>query len=143
VADEILARTDVMGGFLGERQRSADQTRDALPQRVIEALEAIGFPGVLCDGFVPLRRTHIGIGVVLIRMESGLLTVHQRDLGPQLFGTVTTAIPDMERNDLTRLGVHGDPNRLLIRFLLHKAPHLIGFQLPNHHVGGTKWQLNM
>ena len=26
---------------------------------------------------------------------------------------------------------------------LHKAPHLIGFPLPNHHVGWTRWQLNM
>jgi hypothetical protein len=55
VADEILDRTDVMGKFLGERQRSADRSRDALPRRVIEALDALGFPGVLCDGFVPLH----------------------------------------------------------------------------------------
>jgi hypothetical protein len=55
VADEILDRTDVMRQFLGERQRSEDPRRDALPQCAIEALDAIGFPGRLCDGFVPLH----------------------------------------------------------------------------------------
>jgi hypothetical protein len=145
VADEILDRTDVMGQFLGERQRFSDQTRDALSQRVIEALDIIGFPGMLRDGFVSLRRNDTAIGVVLICMECGLLTVHRRDLGPQLFGTVTTAIPDVKRNDLTRLGVHGDPDPLLIGLLLYKAPQLIGFgfQLPKHHISWTGWLLDV
>jgi hypothetical protein len=74
-------------------------------------------------------------------MECGLLTVHPRDLGPQLFGTVTTAISDVKGDDLAGPGIHGDPDPLLVRLLLHKAPHLIGFgfQLPNHHICWTDW----
>jgi hypothetical protein len=99
VADEILDRTDVMGRFLGEGQRFADQTTGALSQHVMKALVIIGFPGMLRDGFVSLRRNHIAIGVVLICMECDLLTIHQRDLGPQLFGTVTTAIAHVKCNE--------------------------------------------
>ena len=141
MADEILDRTDVMGQFLGERQCFTDQTREALPQRVIEALDMIGFPGVLRNSFVLLRRNHTGIGVVLIRVERGLLTVHQRDLRPQLFGTITTAIPDVKGDDLAGPGIHGDPDPLLVRLLPYKAPHLIGFsfQLPNDYICWADW----
>jgi hypothetical protein len=43
VADELRDRTNVVSEFLGERQRFTDQTREALAQRVIEALDMIGF----------------------------------------------------------------------------------------------------
>jgi hypothetical protein len=46
VADEIRNGGDMMGQFLGERQRVADQVRDTLPPGVIEALDVIGFLGV-------------------------------------------------------------------------------------------------
>jgi hypothetical protein len=51
-------------------------------------------------------------------MKRCLLTVYQGDLGPQLFGTVTTAIPNMKRNDLACGGIQGNPNPLLIGLLL-------------------------
>jgi hypothetical protein len=35
----------------------------------------------------------------------------------------------MKGNHLTCLGVHGDPDPLLVRFLLDEAGHLIGFHL--------------
>ena len=75
------------------RERLTHQPGRALPSRVIEALDVIGFPRFLRDRFLSLRRDHPCIGVVLIRMKCGLLTVDQGDLGPQLFGTITTAIP--------------------------------------------------
>ena len=134
-----------MGQFLGEGQRFADQTREALPQGVIEAFDVIGFARSLRNGSVPPRWNYTCIGVVLVCMECGLLTVHQGDLGPQLFGTVTTAIPHVKRNDLTCFGVHGDPDPLFIGLLLHKAPHFIGFgfQLPNDYICWTDRQLGV
>ena len=92
MADEIFDNIDVVREFLGERQRVADEARDALAQGVIEALDMIGFPGVLRDGFMPFRRNHPGIGIVLIRMEYGPLTVRFRNLRPQALGTSATAI---------------------------------------------------
>jgi hypothetical protein len=56
VADEILDGTDVMGRFLGDRQCFTNQTREALPQRVIKALNVIGFSSFFRDGFMPLCR---------------------------------------------------------------------------------------
>ena len=40
-----------------------------------------------------------------------------------------TAIADVKGNDLARLGVHGEPNPLFVRVLLHEAAHFIGFHL--------------
>jgi hypothetical protein len=52
-----------------------------------------------------------------------------RNLRPQLFCALAAAIPDVKGNHLTRLGVHGQLNPLLVRFLLDKAGHFIGFHL--------------
>ena len=71
-----------------------------MPKGVVETFNVIGFPGFLRDGFGASHRNHAVIGVILIRMERGLLTVYRRDLGPQRFGTVATAIADVKRNDL-------------------------------------------
>jgi hypothetical protein len=116
-----------------------------LPEGVVETFNVIGFPGFLRDGLVSSHRNHALIGVILIRMERGLLTVYQRDLGPQFFGIVATAIPDVKRHGLAGGGVHGDPNPLPVGLLLRKAPHLIGFgfQPWKHHVGWAIRELNM
>jgi uncharacterized protein YjbI with pentapeptide repeats len=122
-----------------------DQTREALPQRAIKALNVIGFPSFLRDGFMPLCRNDPLIGIVLIRMEGSLFAVHHGDVGPQRFGAVTTAIPDVKRNDLACLSIHSNPDPRLMGFLLYKAPHLIGFgfQLSNHDVCWLLWQLDV
>ena len=39
----------------------------------------------------------------------------------------------MEGDDLTRLGIHRDPDPLLVGFLLYEAPHLIGFRFQAGH----------
>ena len=83
MADEISDGTDVVGQFLGERQRFAYKTRQTLPQRVVEAFDVIGFPGVFRNSLVPLRRHHAFIRFVLIRMKPGLLAIRYRDISPQ------------------------------------------------------------
>jgi hypothetical protein len=52
VADEILDGTDVVDQFLGDWQRIAHQTRTAVPEGVVEALDVIGFAGLFRNGFV-------------------------------------------------------------------------------------------
>jgi hypothetical protein len=56
VTNEVLNGTDVVHQLFGERQRFADQTGHTLPQRIIEALDVIGFARFLRNGFVPFRR---------------------------------------------------------------------------------------
>jgi hypothetical protein len=48
-------------------------------------------------------------------------------------------------NHLAALGVHGDPNPLLVGFLLHKAGHFIRFHLKllHHHIVLTADGLDM
>ena len=55
MADEVFDGTNMIGQLFRKGQSVTDETGDALPQRVIEPLDMIGFPGVLRDGFV-LRR---------------------------------------------------------------------------------------
>jgi len=89
-----------------------------LPQRVIEALDMIGFPCLLRDGAVLLRRNHAFIDLILVRMERRLFTVYHRHIGPERLAALPTPIPHVEGNDLARLGIHGDPPPWLVGFLL-------------------------
>ena len=52
MADEIFDGTDMVGQFFRERECFPDQTRNTLPQSVIEAFNVIGFAGLLRNGFV-------------------------------------------------------------------------------------------
>jgi hypothetical protein len=87
----------------------------------VEAFDVIRFAGFLCSGFMLGWRNHALVGFVLIRMERGLLTVYQRDLGPQLFGALTIPVAYVKPDDLACLGIHSHPQPLLVRFLSYKA----------------------
>ena len=145
MADEVFDGTDVVRQLFREGQRVPDEAGDALPQRVIEALDMIGFAGLLCDGFVLRRGNDPGVNRLLIRIECRLPTVHCWQVGPQLCRTRVTAIPDVERKDLPCLPLHGDPHPLLVRFFRHKAPHLVRFHLqtPNDHLSGSRDRQHM
>ena len=140
MAYEVFDDTDMIGELFGKGQGVAYETGDALSQRVIETLDMIDFPGVLRDGFVLCRRNDPCVDGLLIGRECRLLTVHRRKIRPQLLRTLVTAIPDMERNDLPGLFVHGDPDPLFVGLLLHKAPHLVRFHFktPNKHIPGRR-----
>src|SRR5919198_3513335 len=66
MANEELNGTDVVGELLGKRQRCAYQTRNALSQRVVEALDVIRFPRKLGDRAVLCRRNHLLIHDIVI-----------------------------------------------------------------------------
>lgn len=69
MADEKLDRTDVVLSLLGEGQRGADEAGHALPQRVVEPFDMIGFSRFFRNGFVALRRNDAVVHVILIRMK--------------------------------------------------------------------------
>ena len=100
MAYEIFDGTDVVRQLFREDESVTDEAGDALPHGVIEALDMIRFAGVLRDGFVLCRRNDPGVDRILIGIECRLLTVHRRQIRPQLPRTLVTAIPDMEGNDL-------------------------------------------
>src|SRR5215831_10358540 len=115
VADEQLDGPDMVGQLLGKRQRVADQPGHALPQRVVEPFDVIGFARELADGLVLRRRNHFLIDHILIRVKRGVVPVGWRNLGPQVLATRVAAIAHVKRNDLAGLGIHSDPDPLLVR----------------------------
>src|SRR5262252_342177 len=82
MANEELNGTDMVGELLGKRQRCAYQTRNALSQRVVEALDVIRFPRKFGDRAVLCRRNHLLIHDILICIKRGILTVGLENLGP-------------------------------------------------------------
>jgi hypothetical protein len=58
-----------------------------------------------------------------------MLPVRLRHLRPQAFGALAAAIPHVKGNHLATLGIHGDPDPLLLYFLLDTAGHFIRFHL--------------
>jgi hypothetical protein len=133
VADEISDGTDVVGQFLGERQRFADETGQTLSQRVVEAFDVIGFPGLFRHRLMPLRRIHAFVHLILIRVKPGLLAIRPRDLGPQRLSAVPTTISNVEGDNLTGVGVHGNPDPLPVGSLPYEASHLVGFGFQQVH----------
>ncbi len=129
MADEEFDGTNVILYLLGERQRGAYEARKALSQGVVESFDVVGFPCFFRDGLVALRRNDTVVHHVLVRVKGGVLLLDCGNLRPQRFGALPTTIAHMKRNNLATLGVHGEPNPLLIGLLLHKAPHFVGFGL--------------
>ena len=59
VTDAELDGPDMGGELLGKGQRVADQPGHALPQRVVEPFDVIGFARSLAHRFVWRRRHHL------------------------------------------------------------------------------------
>ena len=76
---------------------------------------------------------------ILIGVEHRLFPIHGGDFLPQGCGALTTAVADMEGEDLARSSIHGNPDPLAVRLLAHKAPELVqlGLQPLQDHRRGT------
>ena len=145
VADEILDGPEMVGQLFGKRQGFAHETRNAWSQGVVEAFDVMRFAGFLRHGCMLGWWNHALVGFVWIRMAPGRLTVHQGHLGPQLFGSLTTAVAHVQRDALARLCIQSHPQPWLVRLLSYTAPQLVsfGFQPPNDHIGWTDGQLDV
>ena len=82
---------------------------------------------------------------ILVRVKYGVFLIDLGDLAPQGFGTLAAPIAHVKRNNLTRCGIHGQPDPLLVGLLLHKAPHFVGFslELVNEYFGWTGGEPHM
>ena len=68
VTNVVFASTNVRHQLCGKREGLAQQTGDALPQGIVEALKVIGLPCFLGDRLVPFRRDDPGL---LARLGGG------------------------------------------------------------------------
>jgi hypothetical protein len=78
-------------------------------------------------------------------MKRCLFPIHEGNIGPERLSALVAAIAYMKRNDLAGGRIHGNPDPLLVRFLLYKAPPLVGFrfQARDHDRCGTGRALDM
>jgi hypothetical protein len=97
VIEEEFDGPNVMLDLFGEGQGGANETRQALPQGIVESFEVIRFPGVLRDGFVALRWDDALIDVIVIRVKRCVCLIDFGDRGPQGFGTLAAAVTDVKR----------------------------------------------
>lgn len=116
MADEVFDGSNMVRQLFGEGEGVPDEAGDALTPCVVEPLDVVGLPRVLRNGFVLRRWNDPCVDGILIRIKRRLLLVDRRQIGPQLFRTRVTAIPDVERKDLPCLLIHSDPHPLLVRF---------------------------
>src|SRR5438093_5347173 len=100
MAYEVFDGTNMVCQLFGEGQGVTDEAGGALSQRVVETLDVIGFPGVLCDGLVLRYRNDSCVDSILIRIEHRVLPVYRRQIGPLLLRTLVTAVSHVECNDL-------------------------------------------
>jgi len=117
------------GELFGEGQLLAYQTGNALPQRIVEALDRVRFTHYFADRSMRRRGNHPCVYHALIGVKRGMLTVRLRNLRPQALGTLPDPIPQVKSHHLVGLGIHGHPSPLLVGFLLREAAQFIGFHL--------------
>lgn len=129
VTDKQLNGTEMISELLGKRQGLTHQTGNALAPRVVETLDVMGVAGSLTDRPVLRSGNHLFVDAILIRVTRGVLTIGPWTLGPQARGPLAAAITHVNCDDWAGLGLHGDPDPLLIGFLRHKARHFMRFDL--------------
>ena len=91
MADEERDGTDVVRQFLGERQGSAHQTRNALPQGIVETFDVIRCVGFLRHGIVLGWWNQALVDRISICVERSLLLIYRWAPSPELFPHPRTA----------------------------------------------------
>ena len=127
MTDEILYRADVIGQLLGKRERLPDQSRDPLSDGTVESLDMIGDAPLFIDDPMLMVGNHTLICTPAIGIERGVLPVALRDCLPQRFGTLTTAVADMEGDDLPTVDIQSYRYPLFVGFVADEAEHLVDF----------------
>lgn len=82
------------------------------------------------------RRNNAFVDGIVIRVEYGLLSIPSRKVGPELCSASLAAGTNMESDNLTGGGVHGNPDPVPVRPLPDEAPELVHFSpqlLQDHH----------
>ena len=100
-----------------------------LPQRIVEPLDEIGLAAACGADLMPSFRDGARIGFSIVSVKAGLLAIDQQQSLPEFANACTSALADIEGNDLFTTDINGDLDSLLVRLATHKAPPLIGLSL--------------
>src|SRR5262245_2075726 len=106
VAEEEFDSPAGILDLLGAGPGSADEACQALPQRVVAALDGIGFSGVLRDRCVVLCRHDAAVYCLLVRVTRGVVVRDRGERGPQGVGTRAAPLPHGQRHTLPCGSIH-------------------------------------
>ena len=127
MANERLDGANVIRQFLGKGKRFSDQTRYPLSQGTVKSLDVIGNAPLLFDDPMLLVRNDTLVCLPSVCIERGMLPVALWYQLPKGFGTLTTAVSDMECDERPTFDRHSYPYPLFVCFVTDETEHLIDF----------------
>ena len=105
IVDVLPNRTDMICCLLRERERLANQSATALPQRVVETLNMAGLTAFLTTRSMPLGRKNSVIGLPEIGVADRTLPIKCRKRGPKLVCFRFRSRSNRQSDNLARLAV--------------------------------------
>lgn len=93
-----------------ERQGFADKAAPPLAERVVEALDVIGFTTLFINRPMALRWTYLGIGIPVISVDDRPPTVIRWQSLPQALARLGGTITNRNADDLARSLIECQPD---------------------------------
>lgn len=125
--DKIPDRPHMILDLFRERQCFAYQATNALPQRVVQSLDATGLSARFADGPMAFRRQHAGVRIPKIAVADGTLAINGWQRFPQGPGCRFITGTDGDPDNFSCVAVKGQPHPLFVPFVAHKRPPFITF----------------
>ena len=116
VMDEQPDGPDVVLELLGERQGLSHQSRHPLPQRVVQTLDVTGQAAIFTDRLMPFAGNDRDIGFPKICIHLGTLAIDRWNGLPERPRRFPRTVTDVAADDLSGLGIKGQPNPLCVPF---------------------------
>ena len=119
---------DMVIQLFGKCQRLPDQTRHTVTQGVVEAFDVVGKAAVFTCRDMAVFGEDLGIGLPIVRVADGRLSVGFGQRVPQSLRARPAAVTDMHADDGAGLPVQSQPDPLLVAFVADERPQLVAFQ---------------
>ncbi len=126
--DKIPNCPNIIRDGLRERQGLPNQAADALAQRIIQPLDAIGFAARFSPWAMSLGGKEQRISFAKIALCDGTLARDPRQRLPQLAGGDLTAVPNRYPNNFPGVAVNRQPDPLLVSLVVDERPQFVTFE---------------
>src|SRR5262245_61121909 len=118
--NEIPNGPDMIGEFLGERERLADQPTAPLADGIVQPFDQTRFPTGFVHRLVPFRGEDTGIDLKEIGEADSPLTVFGWEGVPQVVCRLLISWADSAPDHQAGLGINGPPQPDLVRLAADK-----------------------
>jgi len=113
---------------LGERERLAHETTQALPQRVVPALNAVGLARLLAAGTMVQGRHYILVCLPEVGVDQAVAPIRGGYALPESAAGLLAAVANGIGQNLTGSAAKRDPDPLFVGFHPNKGPEFIQLQ---------------